>query len=360
MKFLTAAVTLLCSMSVFAGPVDFGQAADYNLFLKQNFNVSGSDTQGRIAVGGNVVVNGGHDVGFKIDAFGMGSGPSLVVGGSVLKSGSGHLNVYEDGAHLAPHSGDLVYAGTVSGSNIEANLIKVNANQLPVDFDSAFAHLNQLSQDLAGRTVSAVTEHQWSQLNFNPTSTPEDNVYVFNVTQEQINASTDWFVNGVADNATIIFNVSNPNSIAAGQGNWTGYDCDAGQTGCVHLKQHSVIINGKRTGEYYEEHNLEGRLASQVLYNFAGATQVNLATDVFGSVLAPNAAIYANPSVIWGQVMANSWEGNMQINYDPFTPVGSNPPSQVSEPSLIALFALLAGLLLWRRGTTTNRQAALA
>lgn len=360
MKFLTAAVTLLCSLSVLAGPVDFGQASDYNLFLKQNFNINGSDTQGRVAVGGDMVVNGGHDVGFKIDAFGMGSGPSLVVAGNVIKTGSGNLNVYEDGAHLSPHSGDLVYAGSVSGNNIEANLIQVDSNQLPVDFDSAFNHLNQLSQELAGRTVSATTEHKWSQLEFNPTTTPPDNVYVFNVTQEQINASVDWFVNGVAEDATIIFNISNPNGIAAGQGNWTGYDCDAGQSGCVHLKQHSVFINGKRTGEYYKEHNLEGRLSSQVLYNFAGATQVNLATDVFGSVLAPNAAIYANPSVVWGQVMANSWEGNMQINYDPFSPVGSNPPSPVSEPSLVALFALLAGLLLWRRGTATNRQVALA
>ncbi|WP_102796438.1 choice-of-anchor A family protein [Bowmanella denitrificans] len=357
MKWLSAAVTLLFSLPVLAGPIDFGQASDYNVFVKQNFKANSSDTQGRVAAGGDVIVEGGYDIGFKIDAFGMGSGPSLVVGGNVRKSGGGHLNVYEDGVHQSPHSGKLAYAGTVSGSNIEATLVKVDKSQLPVDFDSAFAHLKQLSAELASRTASASTEHKWSRLDFNPTSTPPDNVYVFNVTQEQINASTDWFVNGVAENATIIFNISNPNGIAGKD--WNG--CPAGDSGCVQLSQHKVYINGKATSDYFQEHNLDGRLPSQVLYNFAGASKVNIATDVFGSILAPDAAIKTGWSPVWGQVIGKSWEGNGQINYDPFEPVGSTPPpNPISEPSLAMLFALLAGLLLWRRSTPVSCQPALA
>ena len=355
-------VSTLIVMPTFAVQIDLGAASKYNAFIKNDFTVEGSDTQGRVAVGGDLVISGGHDVGYKIESFAMGSGPSLIVGGNVIKSGNGSFNVYEAGPHQSPHAGELVYAGqiinngteitAVVNGQVEAQLIKVNQGQLPVDFDNAFAHLNQLSNDLKASTAVGTSEAQWSTLTFTLTTTPADNVYVFNVTQEQINASIDWNVNGVSDDATIVFNITNDNEVA-GQQNWGGNQdtCAQDQVGCVQFSQTNISINGTLLSSNYQEHSYNQDFKQQVLFNFAGASQVNLASDIYGTVLAPSADIKSNPSVIYGQVIGKSWHGNMQINYNPFTPVGA---TAVPTPAIIWLF-LLAMMLVY-----VNRKALIA
>jgi len=310
-------MAVLVSIPTFAVQIDLGSASKYNAFIKDDFTVAGSDTQGRIAVGGDFIIGGGNDVGYKIESFGMGSGPSLIVGGNVIKNGNGSFNVYEAGPHQSPHAGELVYAGKVINNGteitsavngeVEAQLIKVNKAELPVDFDNAFAYLNQLSDDLKTSTAVGTSEAKWSTLTFTPTTTPSDNVYVFNVTQEQINASTGWNVDGVSDEATVVFNINNNNAIA-GKQNWGGDKdtCAQGQVGCVQFSQTNISINGKLLSSNYNEHNYNPDFKQQVLFNFAGASKVNLASDMYGSVLAPSADIKANPSVIYGQVIGNS------------------------------------------------------
>ncbi len=359
---------LLLVKSVAAVEIDLGAASKYNAFIQNNFTVSGSDTQGRVAVGGDLVINGGNDVGTKIQAFDMGAGPSLVVGGNVVKSGQGSFNVYEAGPHQSPHAGEVVYAGKVLNNGtevtsgvvgqIEAQLSKVNTAQLPVDFDNAFAHLNQLSNNLQATTSSGTTSsgNDWQgnpsgPLTFTPTTTPSDNVYVFDVTQEQINQGVTWDVIGVNDDATIVFNITNDNKVKGNKW-WTGADqCQAGQTGCMQLNGQQVSVNGNRLDPVNVD-SLAGRPAHQVLYNFVGATQVVLNGSTYGSVLAPSADIKALTGHVVGQVIGKSWDGNMQINYNPLPPTGS-PTTPVPTPSTIWLFFLAVAL------TFVNRRALL-
>ena len=124
--------------------------------------------------------------------------------------------------------------------------------------------------------------------------------------------------------------------------------CVQGQTACVQFSQTNISINGKLLSANYSENEHNKDFKQQVLFNFAGATQVNLASDMYGTVLAPNADIKANPSVIYGQVIGKSWEGNMQINYNPFTPVGSDPVA-VPTPTSIWLFVLAIALIYVNR-----------
>ncbi len=343
--------SVLFALPTFAIEVDLGAASNYNAFIKKNFKVNSSDTQGRIAVGGNFVVNGGYDVGYRIDEFGMGAGPSLVVGGNVVKKGQGHFNVYEAGVHNSPHSGDVVHAGEVKGNSkrMEANFINVAKSELPVNFNDAFAHLNKLSKDLMATTAHGVGVKEDWPLVFKPTSTPEDNVYVFNVTQEQINSTNEWNVEGVSKDATVVFNITNPNKVA-GINNIAGGNCKAGAKSCVQLSQTNIKINGEKLSDHYSKGFLDNTFKQQVLFNFAGATQVNLATDLYASVLAPKADIKANPSVIWGQVIGKSWQGNMQMNYNPFTPVGgSDGTTPVPTPATLWIFALALALVYVNR-----------
>jgi len=375
--FATASLffsALLLVKPVVAIDVDLGAANKYNAFIQNNFTVSGSDTQGRVAVGGDFVINGGNDVGTKIQAFGMGSGPSLVVGGNIVKNGQGSFNVYEAGPHQSPHAGEVVYAGKVLNNGIEvtsgvtgqieAQLSKVNKMQLPVDFDNAFAHLNQLSNNLQASTASGTTTSgtDWQgnptgPLTFTPSTAPSDNVYVFDVTQEQINQGVTWNVVGVNDDATIVFNVTNDQQVKGNKW-WTGENqCQTGQTGCMQLNGQQVSVNGNRLDPVNVD-SLEGRPAHQVLYNFVGATQVVLNGSTYGSVLAPSADIKALTGHVVGQVIGKSWQGNMQINYNPFTPVGTGT-TPVPTPTSIWLFVLAMALIYVNRKPLLARRIKL-
>jgi choice-of-anchor A domain-containing protein len=347
---------LLLVFNVFAGPISLGIAGNYDVFVQNNFTVVSSDTQGRVAIGGDLNVAGQYDIGYKINDFDMGEGPSVIVSGDVNKSKSGYLNVYEDGKHQSPHSGELLYSGNLSNSipnTIEAMLIQTKESNLPFNFDNEFSYLNTLSLELSSRTASGTTESKWNVLNVNATSTPTDNIYVFEVTQEQLNESSEVKVNDVSDDATIIFNVTNDNNVASRD--YSKELCEEDQVGCITMKQTTVSINGMYKHENLQEHSLVNRLPSQILYNFSGITKLNLFTNIFGTILAPSAEITAQNGVIWGSVIGKSWEsaGAFQINHDPFIPSLFIPtdPRQISEvaaPGSIFIVMLGLGILILR------------
>jgi len=98
MRLLLFVSALFVSAGAMADSIDLGQASNYNIFVKGDYTVETSDVEGRVAVGGDLNVNGGYDVGTHVTEFGMGDGPSLVVGGDINKSGTGFLNVYNSQA----------------------------------------------------------------------------------------------------------------------------------------------------------------------------------------------------------------------------------------------------------------------
>jgi len=223
---------------------------------------------------------------------------------------------------------------------------------LPVDFNAAFTHLNALSAQLASQTTAATTS-KTEILTFTPAKATADNVYVFNLTQEDFNRYQGFNVQGVNKDALIVFNISNPNKVASSYTNnaTDAAFCQKGEANCVVFSQKSVYINGVNaasgtTGTI----NPSAPLASKILYNFKDVARLKISSDVYGTILSPKAAIETNQGVVWGQVIAKSWKGNAEIDPAPLKPpVGTNPPV-VSEPPLwAALLLLVAGLLLSRR-----------
>jgi choice-of-anchor A domain-containing protein len=266
-KFLLLLITLFVSAflstQVSAVAIDLGAASQYSVFMKNDFKVTSSDTEARIAVGGDFIVAGQYDVGAELHYMGLGGGPRLVVGGNIVKTTSASFNVYGDGLTAEGlHSGEIVYAGKALNNgteitsgvngNFEATLTKVSKADLPVEFDNAFSHLDKLSTDLMSATEHGKAhktigwdgkEVDWGPLIFEPTTESSDNIYVFNVTQEQINSDNEWDVRGVNADATIVFNLSNENNIA-GKTNNSGGECAEGQIGCIQLSQVNLSING--------------------------------------------------------------------------------------------------------------------
>lgn len=338
--------SMLFSLQAYAGSIDLGDASKYNAFVKGNYSVNSSDVEGRVAVGGNLNIHGGYDIGTQINDFGMGDGPSLVVGGDINKTGSGNFSVYRSSTLPNPVLGDVVLGGTLTGGPTSIGTVNENSSSLPVDFDNAFAHLTDLSEQLSQRTaVNADTSAGW-KLDFkaDPNNTPTDNVYVFNITQDQLKTQwgglrTDWHLDttGMAEGATVVFNIKN----------------ESGSV--VDFTQSNIYLNGTDAlSGYFNKGSANGKPPVQVLYNFYGASQLNLNTDLYGSILAPTADIKANSSVIWGQVVGQSWEGNMQINYNPFDPVGSTP-NPVPEPATLFSFLIAFVIMLVRKKSVNNK-----
>ncbi|MEW6989076.1 collagen-binding domain-containing protein [Colwelliaceae bacterium 6441] len=346
MRKIAFIASLLFSLQAYADSINLGDASKYNAFVKGNYKVTSSDVEGRVAVGGNLTIDGGYDIGTKINDFGMGSGPSLVVGGDINKTGPGNLNVYRSSTLPNPVLGDVVLGGTLNGGPSDIGTLTENSNNLPVDFDNAFAHLENLSNQLSQRTaVNADASAGW-KLDFkaDPNNVPSDNIYVFNVSQDQLRTQwgglrTDWHLDttGMAADATVVFNITNSNGTV------------------VDFTQSNIFLNGNDPlSAYYNKGTANNKPPVQVLYNFNGASQLNLNTDLYGSILAPTADIKANSSVIWGQVIGQSWEGNMQINYNPFDPVGSTTP--VPEPATYLSFLIALAIMLVRRKSTKTTQ----
>ena len=344
MRYSVLLAALFLSSSALADGIDLGQASGYNAFVKNNFSVNSSDTEGRIAIGGDFVIDGGYDLGTKINDFGMGDGPSLVVGGDIIKSGTGNLNIYRSATLPDPILGDAVVGGTVTGGPIDANIVTSNTNALPVNFTSAFEHLSALSEQLANRTATPASNAGW-KLDFVPSNTtPDDDVFVFNVDEALFKNQyggirTDWHldINAMSPNSTVVFNI-----------------LDSNQDGQIDFTQANVFLNNSSNplSDYFKKGLPNDKPPVQVLYNFYGANTLNIASDLYGSILAPSANIFSD-SMVYGQVIGNEWTGNGQINYNPFIPV--DPPSTpVSEPSILAMLLSALLVLAYRRRSSSK------
>jgi len=345
MRSLAIVASVLFSLPTLADSIDLGQASKYNAFVKENYSVNSSDVEGRVAIGGDLTIDGGYDIGTQIIDYGMGDGPSLVVGGNITKTGSGNFNVYQSATLPNPVLGDVVLGGTLTGGPSTIGTISENSASLPVDFDNAFAHLESLSEQLSQRTASEMINHSWAlEFKVDPNVVPEDGVYVFNITDDQLKTNwglkTDWYVNteGMAADATVVFNVSNKN----------GDPVDFTQSNVFLTNNSDPYKSSDPLSGYFNKGAANNTPPVQVLYNFYGASQLNLKSDLYGSILAPTADIKAIDSVIWGQVIGKSWEGNMQINYNPFDPVGETP-TPVPEPASAILLLLALALMLGRK-----------
>ncbi len=386
MKKLTIAglaISLLFSSLADAASINLGQAAEYNAFIQRDMKVSSADTQGKIAVGGNFIVKphaytstpqgfsdslslqASYTVGDMVHAP---SENSLVVGGNIeLHTVGGGLQIHNTGID----NGKAVYAGTlINGNKIgSGTATKVATSALPVNFNTAFAHLNNLSNQLAAMTTPATTKNNGvgTPLIFRPAAKNADKVYVFDITQEMLDKYDGLEVEGVESDALVVFNITNKSgytferlsgSNTNAQGNAF---CNKGDTTCAVLKLETVKINGvSTTGDTSKDRDAVP-LAKQVLFNFNGLSNVKLASRVNGTVLAPQAALVAPSAPVWGQVIAQSWIGNAQINLAPLKPVNGTPPAVATPPAWsLLLLALLLLLVLPRQRQITSATPAFA
>ena len=105
-------------------------------------------------------------------------------------------------------------------------------------------------------------------------------------------------------------------------------------------------VSGQMAGLTNMNMDILQSFADKVLFNFYEATSLTLqGIGVWGSVLAPMADINNPQGVLHGTLIANSFDGPMQLNHVPFE---GNLPTPIPG-SVFLLGSGLVGLLGWRK-----------
>jgi choice-of-anchor A domain-containing protein len=348
-------ITALGSFVANAGSISLGQASQYNLFVKGNFESTGPDIEGTAAVGGNLMISGGYDFGYKAKP----SDATLVVGGNITQTSQWNNSVkLFDGKGKVNEAGKLVYGGTITG-NVSGNKVKGN----PINFNDAFVHLNKLSAELASRTAAVsnpVHDVSNKTLTFRPSVKNNDNVYVFNLTQSQMNNLNRVVVDDsvIGTDALVVFNML------------ADQKCASGTKDCFTFNQNKTAFQiGNAASNQVDTLTGKSLMDQRTLFNFNGINKLDITSSVYGSILAPSAAINASGGVIWGQVIGESWKstntgglGHTQINWAPLKPPSGSTPPAVSTPPAWSLLVLALAFLLYqnRRITLQQREPQLA
>lgn len=285
---LLLALLALAAGPAFADSYGLGVAGDFNTFIFNDFTGS-SDTEGKLAVGGNATLTS-YSVGYKL---GAGSGDVLVVGGDLTYTGG---NVY---------NGDIRVGGSLSGStyDLSSGGETYTGSSLPFSFASAEAQLTALSQSLSNVASTGTSTYEWGTITLVGTGATTE---VFNLDGQQLLDASNLTFTGITDGATVVINVS---GLSSGFTNMGMSD-------------------------------LSG-ISQNVLFNFYEATNLVISgVGVEGSILAPLAAVDAQNGVIYGQTVASSWSGAVQQDYNPFQ---GTLPSPTPIPG--AVWLLGSGLL---------------
>jgi choice-of-anchor A domain-containing protein len=299
-----------------AGMINLGAASDYNAFIHQDFSATSSDIEGRLAVGGvlsisNYSVNIKHGAQLYADTDLY---PAVVTGGDLIYS-SGQIagNVYV-GGNYTPISSASITNGTVTDSGPS-----------PIDFDIEFQNLNNLSLNLSliGANSSANVEYSTQKLVGSGQNGVGSDLHVFSLDASDMEL-TDYLLSQVDKDDTVLLNISGKD-ITTSSGNFGGSNLSL------------------------------ANMSDNILFNFYEAENLTINAALFGTILAPKANISAPWGVIWGQVIANSWVGNTQINDSPFV---SNIPElerlpaiskDVPEPYSVIILGLALLTLTLRR-----------
>ena len=337
-----AALVLSFPVLANASTLSLGQASQFGVFILGNFIGTGTDSQGPMAVGGNFAPSTG---GFTIAS--QWSDPAgkfdLVVGGNLTNSGNslgggdvfvgGNMawtdltvpnNVYVNGTFSDPGNGGSV-GGTVywhggnSTGNTFSNQQVASPTASPVDFAAAQANLDAVSTALAAQTANGTTQF--------------DGYYTYTLTGGSTGIN--------------VFNLSASSYI----GDTINITAPLGSTVIVNVSGTSDSFNG---GSLI----LNGVTASNVIFNFANATSVSLASYAFnGTVLAPLANFSGNGGQIDGQLIAASAQGTTEFHNDIFS--GDLPASNTSAtpevPNGIMMLSGIGMVVIARRRAPSRK-----
>lgn len=296
-KLVLAAIATACSAGAHAAVLDLsGLIGGANLFTSGNYFARSSDVEGAMLVGGTLDVSSYAINQNNKDAYATnGNGYALVVGGD-LKFSNGQIN---NGLYYVGGNTSLTSAGT-PGSTQTADL--------PLSFTAVAATAKAQSTALSKLVETGTSVAQDHKMTLTGSGS---GVQVFKLTNTELANINDFVIDNVAAGSTVVIDVSGTSASFISWG---------------------VELN---------------RFASyNVVYNFADATNLVVqGVGMYGTLLAPNAAVTGAYGQINGNVIVSEWNSSVQINSNHYfvaTDIPALVTQPVPEPETYAM--LLAGL----------------
>ncbi len=291
-----ALVILLGGRAVHAGSI--GIAQGYNAFILGNDSEANTDAEGKVAVGGTASFTN-YSVASTYPA---NTPAALVVGGS-LSFTNGSVN------------GDVYSANPSTALNAKVHgTIYDNTTPTPINFAEAQTQLTS-----EGAYLSTLTGNG------------------------TINTSSGLSLTGT-DATLDVFNLA-PGQLAQANGMGLSINVPIGATVLVNVPDTTVALANFQTF-------LTNATSDRILYNFFNATTLSdSGVPIYGTILAPNAALHfdyiqVNGSLIGGSLAGYNGDsvGHVEVHNNLFD--GNLPqPSAIPEPSSWLLMGLgLAGL----------------
>ena len=254
-----------------------GEPGKYNGFFFGPFTAPSSDVQGRLAASGNISLNN-YSIADQL--------PANTVGGTLVSGG----NITWPSGRL--YAGDIIAAGSAAGvgapvrNGLSASQHVIDHATLPVDFAAELSRTKAWSSALAALTTNTTYVSQYGGLNLHGDS--HSAVQVFALPGNLVLNANNFTLDNVPADATLVFNISGTSA------------------GIKNVSLEAMTPFRQR-----------------VVYNFYQATSLQFAgIAVQGTVLAPLADITNPQGVVWGGVIAKSWNGPMQINNAALTACG--------------------------------------
>jgi len=250
--------------SVRAATINLSEAQGFNLLTWNNATLLNSDTEGRVAIGGNATFSS-YSVGTQASNPTPATG-SLVVGGNLSATGGQVYNgsIYVGGNYSGPGYSLNSAAGSVTSYGL--------GNAVPFDFSAAKTALTAKSLSYGAEAANGTSVLQWSTLTLTGTQTGLNALNIFNITAAQLASASSLVLNVAADS--------------------------------------HVLINVSGTSVTFSNKGLSGFDPENTLFNFYQATTLNMSgVGIEGSILAVNAAVNFQSGQMNGQLIAKSFSG---------------------------------------------------
>lgn len=271
-KLLLLSYAFVVNSFAQASEPPLGIANDFSAYVFGDFSSNNSNSDGAIATGGNLVLEG----------YGVATNPNIIIPEySLLVEGSAQYN------NGRIHRGKVRVEGSILGvsPSVIAGLPESTVFEqqtLPFSIVATKPHYLKLATSLSESAPNGVVEFKWGGLYLQGDETSP--IQVFNVEGSQLSQANTFSVKGLPEDATVIFNI-------------TGEDVSFKNAGLNSLSA----------------------FTTRALFNFYEAKTLTFSgISIKGSVLAPLAAINAANGDLLGTVIADSWNGSMHIVGQPF------------------------------------------
>ena len=276
----------------------FASISDYNAVIFGNASAEGGDTEGRLAVGGNLSAKW-YSVGNAASA--DASKYSLVVGGNLNAEGKWQV-----------FNGNTAYGGSLIAAPSTVSPYTVTNTNGVLDFAAIKTQMQSVStymSTMAGNGAAVYDGYSTMTLTGNNST-----LNVFNLTADQAAkwASVSSRIIQVPAGSTAIINVS-------------------GKSGS--------LSNGM---------SLSGTSSTNVIFNYWEATSLDVRSmAVLGSLLAPNADLTLTSANINGTAVVNGSTHMYGGEYHNYGFSGSIPgESSVPEPSTLTFGCMALGIMI--------------